>query len=162
MSEQTKIDVGGSGPPRIHAEPARSQCRRGLSDDMRKPIPQPSKIIELYPLHQGTDSRFGYTLTDVDAERLEEAITHSEEYATKMAIFASAFIAPEMRYLQLAAHKIYDELSEREKQVFEMKLKGHECMHIALALEISRSSARVYWARALSKCAKVIMSPSEV
>ena len=103
-----------------------------------------------------------YTLTDVDAERLEEAITQSKEYATKMAIFASAFIAPEMRYLQLASHKIYDELSEREKQVFEMKLKGHECTHIALALEISRSSARVYWARALNKCSKVIMSPSEV
>lgn len=103
-----------------------------------------------------------YTLTDADAERLESAITQSEEYATKMAIFASAFIPPEMRYLQLAAHQIYDELSEREKQVFEMKLKGHECTHIAIELEISRSSARVYWARALNKCARIIMSPSEV
>jgi DNA-binding NarL/FixJ family response regulator len=103
-----------------------------------------------------------YTLTDLDAERLERAITQSEEYAEKLAIFTSAFIAPDLRYLQLAAHQIYDDLSKREKTVFEMKLKGHECTHIARALKISRSSARVYWARALSKCAKIIMSPPEV
>ena len=103
-----------------------------------------------------------YTLTDEDAERLESAITQSEEFATKMAIFSAAFIAPELRYLQLSAHRIYDELSEREKQVFELKLKGYECTHIALTLEISRSSARTYWARALSKCARAVMSPSDV
>ena len=103
-----------------------------------------------------------YTITNTDSERLEKAILENEKYAKKLAIFASAFIPKEDRYPQLAAHQIYDELSAREKEVFSMKLKGHECTHIALALDISRSSARTYWARALQKCARIIMSPSEV
>ena len=57
-------------------------------------------------------------LTDEDAERLVSAITRAKDYAKKMAIFQSGFLEPELRWLQTSAHELYDELSDREREVF--------------------------------------------
>ena len=56
------------------------------------------------------------------------------------------------RELAFEAHKAYDNLSERELQVFKMHLKSHSFPTIADTLEISESSAKTYWRRAIRKC----------
>ena len=101
-------------------------------------------------------------LTDADAERLVRAVTRAKDYAEKMAIFQSAFIAPEQRWLQLAAHELYDELSPREIEVFSMRIRQHTFPIIAEALEISESTAKTYWLRTMAKCSKLFMSSNEV
>ena len=102
-----------------------------------------------------------HNLSDADAALLEDAITQSEEYAQKLAIFQSGLIEPELRWLQLGAHDIYDQLSEREKTVFNMRLQKHTFPLIAEVLEISVSSAKTYWRRCMAKCAKLFMSSNE-
>ncbi len=91
-------------------------------------------------------------VTDADYERLIESIDLGDEMFQKLAIFRSGLIAPEMRQWQLAAHEAYDTLSKRELEVFKMRLKSHSFPIIADALEISESSAKTYWRRAIKKC----------
>lgn len=103
-------------------------------------------------------SKEWHNLSDADAALLEDAITQSDEYATKLAIFKSGLIEPELRWLQLGAHQIYDELSDREKTVFNMRLLQHTFPIIAETLDISVSSAKTYWRRCMAKCNKLILS----
>ena len=42
-------------------------------------------------------SKEWHNLSDADAALLEDAITQSDEYATKLAIFKSGLIEPELR-----------------------------------------------------------------
>ena len=101
-------------------------------------------------------------LTDEDAERLVRAVTRAKDYAKKMAIFQSAFIKPEYRWLQLAAHELYDELSPREREVFNLRIKQHTFPIIADALGISESSAKTYWLSTMAKCSKLFMSSNQL
>ena len=102
-----------------------------------------------------------HNLSDADATILEDAIVQSEEFAAKLAVFRSGLIPPEERWLQLNAHTIYDKLSEREREVFNMRTLKHTFPVIADALDISVSSAKTYWRRCLAKCEKMFVSPSE-
>ncbi|BAQ90736.1 transcriptional regulator [uncultured Mediterranean phage uvMED] len=97
-------------------------------------------------------------LTDTDAERLVSAITRSKNFANKMAIFQTGFIAPKHRWLQTSAHDLYDVLSKRERQVFAMRIQQHTFPIIAEALQISESTAKTYWLRTMTKCSKLFMS----
>jgi len=101
-------------------------------------------------------------LTDEDAERLVSAITRAKDYAKKMAIFQSGFIAPNMRWLQTSAHELYDELSDREREVFSMRIQQHTFPIIADALGISESTAKTYWLRTMAKCSKLFVSPNKL
>tara|TARA_R110002020_G_scaffold177887_1_gene370651 strand:+ start:2323 stop:2667 length:345 start_codon:yes stop_codon:yes gene_type:complete len=92
-------------------------------------------------------------LTDADQERLEDAITLSTSFRFKLNIFNSGLIPPEKRWLQYAAHKAYDNLSDRELQVFKLRCKMITFPLIGEQLDISTSSAKTYWRRALMKCA---------
>ena len=103
-----------------------------------------------------------HNLSDADATLLEDAITQSESFAEKMAIFRSGLIPEELRWLQLGAHEIYDQLSPRELTVFQMRTKKHTFPTIADALEISVSSAKTYWRRCLGKCARMFVSSNDV
>ena len=91
-------------------------------------------------------------VTEKDYERLIESIDLGDEFFRKLAIFRSGLIEPHMRHWQLSAHKAYDTLSPRELQVFKKRLKSHSFPTIADALEISESSAKTYWRRAIRKC----------
>ena len=102
-----------------------------------------------------------HNLSDADATILEDAIVQSEEFAAKLAVFRSGLIPPEERWLQLNAHTIYDKLSEREIEVFNMRTLKHTFPVIADALDISVSSAKTYWRRCLAKCEKMFVSPNE-
>ena len=99
-----------------------------------------------------------HNLSDADATLLADAITQGNEYAEKLAIFQSGLISPELRWLQLEAHNIYDQLSDRELTVFKMRILQHTFPTIAEALDISVSSAKTYWRRSMAKCSKVLMS----
>ena len=101
-------------------------------------------------------------LTDEDAERLVSAITRAKDYAKNMAIFQSGFIAPDMRWLQTSAHELYDELSDREREVFSMRIQQHTFPIIADALGISESTAKTYWLRTMAKCSKLFVSPNKL
>jgi DNA-directed RNA polymerase specialized sigma24 family protein len=103
-----------------------------------------------------------HNLSDADANILEDAIVQSEEFAAKLAIFRSGLIPPEDRWLQLNAHDIYDNLSEREKSVFKMRTLQHTFPAIAENLDISVSSAKTYWRRCLAKCNKAFMSTNDI
>jgi len=92
-------------------------------------------------------------LTDADQEILERSITLSTSFRFKLNIFNSGLIPPEKRWLQRAAHKAYDNLSERELQVFQLRCKMLTFPLIGEQLDISTSSAKTYWRRALMKCA---------
>jgi len=116
-------------------------------------------VNTLHCLHSGMS---WVELTDEDAERLVRAATRADDYAMKMAIFQSAFIAPEFRWLQTSAHDLYDQLSPRERQVFNMRIKQHTFPIIADALGISESSAKTYWLRTMAKCSKLFMSSNDV
>lgn len=91
-------------------------------------------------------------ITEADYERLIESIDLGDEYFRKLTIFRSGLIEPSMRHWQLSAHEAYDSLSERELQVFKMRLKSHSFPLIAEVLEISESSAKTYWRRGIRKC----------
>jgi len=91
-------------------------------------------------------------ITEKDYERLIESIDLGDEFFRKLAIFRSGLIEPHMRHWQLSAHEAYDTLSPRELQVFKKRLKSHSFPTIADALEISESSAKTYWRRAIRKC----------
>lgn len=93
-------------------------------------------------------------LTDKNVEMLEEGVDLREEFAQKLKIFQSGLIPEDMRKWQLAAHDAYDELSFRERQVFNRRLNMMTFPHIAEGLDISVSSAKTYWRRALMKCEK--------
>ena len=89
---------------------------------------------------------------NITYDSLDEAIEQAREYNEKMAIFRSGLIPIDQRWLQIAAHHIYDTLSERELTVFKMRTNQHSFPSIAMALDISASSAKTYWRRALDKC----------
>ena len=91
-------------------------------------------------------------LTVKNTEMLEEGVDLRIEFAKKLKIFESGLIPEEERKWQLAAHQAYDELSYRERQVFRMRLNMMTFPHIAHGLDISVSSAKTYWRRALAKC----------
>tara|TARA_R100001510_G_scaffold45721_1_gene42465 strand:+ start:1926 stop:2240 length:315 start_codon:yes stop_codon:yes gene_type:complete len=93
-------------------------------------------------------------LTDKNVEMLEEGVDLREEFAQKLKIFQSGLIPEDMRKWQLSAHSAYDELSYRERQVFNRRLNMMTFPHIAEGLNISVSSAKTYWRRALMKCEK--------
>ena len=99
-----------------------------------------------------------HTLSNEDSEILADAIDQREEFTEKLAIFRSGLLPKERRWLQLAAHDIYDQLSERELTVLELRTLKHTFPVIAEALGISVSSAKTYWRRCLAKCTKAIMS----
>ena len=101
-------------------------------------------------------------LTDEDAERLVSAITRAKDYAKKMAIFQSGFLEPELRWLQTSAHELYDELSDREREVFSMRIQQHTFPIIADALGISESTAKTYWLRTMAKCSKLFLSTNKL
>ena len=101
-------------------------------------------------------------LTDTDQERLESAITLSTSFRFKLNIFNSGLIPPDQRWLQKAAHKAYDNLSERELQVFKLRCKMITFPLIGEQLAISTSSAKTYWRRALMKCADLWESSNPV
>ena len=90
-------------------------------------------------------------ITAKDYERLIDSIELGDEFYRKLASLRSGLIEPHMRHWQLSAHKAYDNLSERELQVFKMRLKSHSFPTIADTLEISESSANTYWRRAIRK-----------
>jgi DNA-binding CsgD family transcriptional regulator len=94
-------------------------------------------------------------LTDKDQERLEDAITLSTSFRFKLNIFVSGLIPPDKRWLQRSAHLAYDSLSDREIQVFQLRCKMLSFPLIAEQLNISTSSAKTYWRRALLKCAEL-------
>jgi len=122
------------------------------------------KIFFLFvnTLHYLHSSMSWVELTDEDAERLVRAMERADDYAHNMAIFQSAFIEPKLRWLQLSAHELYDELSDREREVFKMRIQQHTFPIIADALGISESSAKTYWLRTMAKCNKLFVSPNEV
>tara|TARA_R100001463_G_scaffold127083_1_gene185017 strand:+ start:71 stop:382 length:312 start_codon:yes stop_codon:yes gene_type:complete len=91
-------------------------------------------------------------LTEDDYERLIESIDLGDEFFQKLAVFRSGLIPPEKRQWQILAHQAYDTLSIRELQVFKRRLKQHSFPVIAENLDISESSAKTYWRRALKKC----------
>ena len=70
-------------------------------------------------------------ITEADYERLIESIDLGDEFFRKLAIFRSGLIEPHIRNWQLSAHEAYDKLSERELQVFKMRLKSHSFPLIA-------------------------------
>jgi len=91
-------------------------------------------------------------LTDADQERLEECITLSESFKWKLNVFTSGLLPEKDRWLQKAAYRAYDSLSKRELQVFKLRCKLITFPLIAEQLDISTSSAKTYWRRALAKC----------
>tara|TARA_R100001163_G_C5005234_1_gene152994 strand:+ start:392 stop:733 length:342 start_codon:yes stop_codon:yes gene_type:complete len=91
-------------------------------------------------------------ITNKDYDRLIESIDLGDEFFQKLAIFRSGLIPFHLRQWQLNAHKAYDILSERELEVFKMRLKSHTFPMIAQSLGISDSSAKTYWRRAIKKC----------
>ena len=92
-------------------------------------------------------------LTDADQQILEDAINQSSAFRWKLNVFNSGLIPTKDRWLQFAAHKAYDNLSERERQVFNLRCKMISFPLIGEQLTISTSSAKTYWRRALAKCA---------
>lgn len=91
-------------------------------------------------------------LTDKNAEMLTDAQDLRTEFVKKLRIFETGLVDPEDRKWQLKAHEAYDVLSVRERQVFKLRLRLMTFPHIAQGLDISVSSAKTYWRRALMKC----------
>tara|TARA_S200002703_G_scaffold139483_1_gene130177 strand:+ start:30 stop:335 length:306 start_codon:yes stop_codon:yes gene_type:complete len=91
-------------------------------------------------------------LTDKDTQRLTDSRDLRSEFVKKLHIFETGLIDPEDRKWQLKAHEAYDTFSERERQVFKLRLNLMTFPHIAQGLDISVSSAKTYWRRALMKC----------
>tara|TARA_R110001592_G_scaffold110221_1_gene306365 strand:+ start:62 stop:391 length:330 start_codon:yes stop_codon:yes gene_type:complete len=99
-----------------------------------------------------------HNLTDVDADRLVEAIDQADEYLEKMIVFRSGLIAKELRWLQTSAHEFYDLLSPRELQVFQLRIRRHTFPEIAESVGVTESSCKVYWSRTIKKIKNVIDS----
>lgn len=91
-------------------------------------------------------------LTDKNAEMLEDSIDLRKEFVERLHIFSTGLIDPSERKWQLAGHKAYDIMSYREREVFKLRLRLMTFPHIAQGLDISVSSAKTYWRRALMKC----------
>ena len=93
-----------------------------------------------------------YSITDLENDRLLDAIHHAEDASMKLHIFRTGLIPERLRKYQKAGNMAYDILSEREMQVFSCRLVGQTFPQIAEALEISVSSVKTYWRRAIAKC----------
>jgi DNA-binding CsgD family transcriptional regulator len=93
-------------------------------------------------------------LTDKNRQMLEDSVDLRQEFAHKLKVFQSGLIPEKDRKWQFAAHSAYDEMSYRERQVFNRRLNLMTFPHIAEGLDISVSSAKTYWRRALMKCEK--------
>ena len=96
-------------------------------------------------------------LTDADLTRLENAILQGEEYAEKLALFKSAFIPPENRRFILSAFAVYDACSNRQRDVFTLRLKMYTFKEIGEALGVGTSTAKKHWYRALKKVSSVLV-----
>ena len=95
-------------------------------------------------------------LTDKNAEMLTDSMDLRNEFVKKLHIFETGLIEEKDRKWQIAGHKAYDIMSKRERQVFKLRLKLMTFPHIAQGLEISVSSAKTYWRRALAKCGQFL------
>ena len=95
-------------------------------------------------------------LTDKNVKMLLDSIDLRGEFVKKLHIFETGLIEEEDRKWQLSAHKAYDVLSKREREVIKLRLKLMTFPHIAQGLGISVSSAKTYWRRALAKCAQFL------
>ena len=97
-----------------------------------------------------------HTITDADADRLLDAIDQADEYVNKMLIFRAGLVPPQLRWLQLSAHRFYDLLSPRELQVFKLRCQDHTFPEIAEVVGVTESSCKEYWRRTLIKIRRVI------
>lgn len=91
-------------------------------------------------------------ITEEHMKPIGEAIDLAEDFSEKMSVFRSGLIDRDLRWYQLAAHRAYDLLSSREKEVFMMRLRNHSFPLIADQLGVSVSSAKTYWRRCIKKC----------
>lgn len=99
-------------------------------------------------------------LTDENTDRWLHAIDRADRYHLKLLVFRSGMVEPELRQLQLAAHKFYDLLSPQELRVFKKRTLGHTFVDIAVEMEITESSVKEYWRRTLKKIGDVIEKTS--
>lgn len=95
-------------------------------------------------------------LTDENTDKWLHAIDRADRYHLRMLVFRSGMIEPELRNLQLAAHKFYDLMSPQELRVFKKRTLGHTFVDIAAEMEITESSVKEYWRRTLKKIGDVI------
>ena len=93
-----------------------------------------------------------YSITDLENDRLLDAIDHAEDASMKLHIFRTGLIPERLRKYQKAGNMAYDILSEREMQVFSCRLVGQTFPQIAEAINVSVSSVKTYWRRAIAKC----------
>ena len=93
-----------------------------------------------------------YSNTDLENDRLLDAIDHAEDASMKLHIFRTGLIPEHLRKYQKAGNMAYDILSEREMQVFSCRLIGQWFPQIAEAVGVSVSSVKTYWRRAIAKC----------
>ena len=93
-----------------------------------------------------------YSITDLENDRLLEAIDHAEDASMKLHIFRTGLIPEHLRKYQKAGNMASDILSEREMQVFSCRLIGQTLPQIAEAVGVSVSSVKTYWRRAIAKC----------
>jgi DNA-binding CsgD family transcriptional regulator len=91
-------------------------------------------------------------ITEESLETLAESVELANDFSEKMTAFRSGLIAKDLRWYQLAAHRAYDQLSSREKEVFMMRLRNHSFPLIAEQIGVSVSSAKTYWRRCIKKC----------
>jgi DNA-binding NarL/FixJ family response regulator len=95
-------------------------------------------------------------LTDENTDKWLHAINRADRYHLRMLVFRSGMIEPELRNLQLAAHKFYDLMSPQELRVFKQRTLGHTFVDIAVEMQITESSVKEYWRRTLKKIGDVI------
>ena len=93
-----------------------------------------------------------YSITDLENDRLLDAIAHAEDASMKLHIFRTGLIPEHLRKYQKAGNMAYDILSKREMQVFSCRLVGQTFPQIAEAIGVSVSSVKTYWRRAIVKC----------
>tara|TARA_R100001594_G_scaffold40078_2_gene71924 strand:- start:2968 stop:3300 length:333 start_codon:yes stop_codon:yes gene_type:complete len=101
-----------------------------------------------------------HNITDEDNDRLLNAIEHQDAVLQKLIVFRSGLIPKELRWLQLSAHKFYDLMSDRELQVFKMRIRSHTFPEIASVVGVTESSCKEYWRRTLKKISNVIDLPN--
>ena len=100
-------------------------------------------------------------LTDENTDKWLHAIDRADRYHRMMVIFRSGLIEPEVRHLQLAAHKFYDLMSPQELRVFSKRVNGFSFVQIADEMAITESSVKEYWRRTLKKITTVIEKSSK-
>ena len=100
-----------------------------------------------------------HNITDEETDRLLSAIEHQDTVLQKLIVFRSGLIPKELRWLQLSAHEFYDLMSDRELQVFKMRVRSHTFPEIAEVLGVTESSCKTYWRRTLKKIRDVIDQP---